>query len=85
MFGFVRQQQLRSIQDAVAALSAELEQLKAERAELKHIAVEWEDWFEKFSTLYARLNKRVQREEPQPPRVDAEPINPAALKLLGRL
>lgn len=40
------------------------------------------DWYEKFRALYARLNKRVARDEGAAP---AEPaaVNPAALKILG--
>lgn len=41
------------------ALRAELRQHHQEIEELK---LEWEEWFDKFRRLYARLSRRVERE-----------------------
>lgn len=59
---------------------------------IRDIEMEWEDWFEKFRNLYARISRRQQREakesEVEQPAGDAHGLppdaNPAALKLLGR-
>jgi len=63
------EERLKALEEAVGALA--------------HIEIEWEDMFEKFKNLYARLNKRVQRdaekEEPPP----EPPMNPAAARILG--
>lgn len=50
---------------------------------LDHIEVEWADWFEKFKNLYARLNKRVKREEEKEAVPAEEPISPAAQRIFG--
>lgn len=65
---------------------ADLDELRARVAALEvrwaEVDLEWQSFHEKFRTLYARLNKRVERETKSEP--DAAPINPAALRLLGR-
>lgn len=66
----------------LAKVELRLSELETQLAELRHISTEWEDWYEKFKTLHARLARREQRDTPPPP-VEA-PMNPAALALLGR-
>lgn len=74
----VRIEDVDQLRDALDGLSGRLEEIEERDALVK---LEVADWYEKFRALYARLNKRVQRETPEP----AEPaaINPAALKILG--
>ena len=74
-----------TVEERLAQVEQRLGELEPLAQELDRITIEWEDWFSKFSALYARLNKRVEREakkaaeqEPQP-----APVNPAALRLLG--
>jgi len=55
--------------------------------QVDHIAMEWESWYEKFKTLYARLNRRVERDakkaEPEAEENGVGKVqNPAALALL---
>lgn len=80
----------RDIADRLGELDrqlAELAKLSAahdeQLQELRHLPMEWEDWFEKFKNLYARLNKRTQREEAATSEPAALPMSPAAARLLG--
>lgn len=52
-------------------------------AEMKRVAMDWEDYYNKFRSLYGRLNKRAQREEAPEPAQTARPVNPAAQRLLN--
>lgn len=57
---------------------------------LKVIEADWDEWYDKFRRLYARLSKRVERDEkastlPQDERSEPErhrTTNPLALALL---
>lgn len=81
----------KDIDDVIQELEKAI--LKLERAvlehdvslsELEHVSIEWADWFEKFKNLYARLNKRVQREEEKQAAAPEEaPISPQAQRILG--
>lgn len=68
--------------DEVIATVAQMQQ------DVRTIQMEWEDWFEKFRNLYARINKRVQRESAasQPNGADKTqpPMNPLAARLLSQ-
>jgi hypothetical protein len=75
------------------------DRLRALEKTLQEIRVEWEEWYDKYRRLYARLNKRIadaQQLEMAPERpADGRPpgpptrpewgrvTNPAALALLG--
>jgi len=52
------------------------------RREWREVALEWESTYNQMRALYARLNRRDQREEQKLTKVDA-PLNPAALALLN--
>jgi len=63
--------------------------LEAIERRMKVIEADWEEWFDKYRRLYARLSKRVEREEsPQnapEPTNGAKPYrttNPLALAIL---
>ena len=71
------------VDPAIEQLTVRMEQVERALSELEHIEVEWSDWFEKYKNLYARLNKRVQREEAKDQEEEPAPINPAAARLLG--
>jgi hypothetical protein len=56
-FGFVTQRQLdRHREELARALHAAEED---QRRVIEKLTVEWEEWFDKFRRLYARLSKRV--------------------------
>jgi hypothetical protein len=60
-FGFVTKAQLEA---HAADLRREIEASRADQDRVaKRIALEWEEWWEKFSRLYARLSKRVKDAE----------------------
>ena len=46
-------EQLRALGDRIAAIEREL----------RTVGVEWSEWYDKFRLLYARIAKRVEREE----------------------
>ena len=74
---------LEALATRLVETQARVAAIEADRAELRQIVLEWEDWYNKFRSLYGRLNKRAQRDEAPPePAPQDEPINPAALKLL---
>lgn len=63
-------------------------QLEGQLADLekpvRDLEMEWQDWFEKFRNLYARITRRIEREqktEPSEPN-GAEAMNPLAMRLL---
>jgi hypothetical protein len=61
MFGFVTKTQLEAHADE---LRRELAAARDDQAMvLKRIKLEWEEWWEKYSRLYARLSKRVKDAE----------------------
>jgi len=64
--------------DEQAALIAGLQKA------VRDLEVEWEDYFEKFRNLYARINKRRQREATEAEEASApvQGINPLAQRLL---
>lgn len=54
---------------------------------VRDVEMEWEDWFEKFRNLYARITRRQQREAAEPKENGLEPqpsMNPLAAELLSR-
>jgi hypothetical protein len=62
--------------------------LEDQRALVKRIQLEWEEWFDKFRRLYARLNKRMRDGEVAEggkggdgpgPREDAPAPSPASI------
>jgi len=52
----------------------ELQRLEALERRLKVIEADWDEWYDKFRRLYARLSKRVERGESA---VDDGPSGPA--------
>ncbi len=65
---------------SVAELQKEVEAL---RTPIRDLTMEWEDWFEKFRSLYGRISKRQQREDvKEPGRNGPERISPLAEALL---
>jgi predicted nucleic acid-binding Zn-ribbon protein len=79
------QRRLDTLASVQASLALRLDELTATVGELDALPMEWEDWFEKFKSLYGRLNKRVQREEAKAAEVEPAaqaPPNPRALALL---
>lgn len=52
------------------------------RREWREIALEWESTYNQMRALYARLNRRDQREDASLKKAEA-PMNPAALALLN--
>ena len=97
MFGLIREstvaKRLRDIEDEVAGLGAQLsdldEAIRDLRKPVKDIVVEWDDYYEKFRALYARIAKRQERAEKAEKAEAVEPngavpgdINPLALELL---
>ena len=57
-FGFVTKAQLEAHAED---LRREIAEARADQERvMKRIALEWEEWWEKFSRLYARLSKRVK-------------------------
>jgi len=67
---------------AVRRLEVDVEELQKDRSRLE---MEWEDWFEKFRNLYARINKRHQREDAETVETPAvQPMSPMALRLLNQ-
>jgi hypothetical protein len=82
MWPFSRRQRLSS---------DERERLESLERRLKVIEADWDEWYDKFRRLYARLSKRVERGEGNEPESPAEPrtngpaphtANPLALALL---
>lgn len=67
------------LKERVSELEDEVAGLKRE---FKGLELEWEQMYDKFRTLLARLNKRAEREEkgPEAPRTD-EPADPRQLSL----
>jgi hypothetical protein len=60
-FGWVTRRELEARSDE---LRAEYQRaLEDQRALVKRIQLEWEEWFDKFRRLYARINKRVTDQE----------------------
>ena len=74
---------LKDIEDRLNEQAALLAELSSQLDELDSLPMEWADWFEKFKNLYARLNKRVSREEAKEAEAEAPAVNPAALSLLN--
>ena len=78
----------RTDDERVARLEERISVLEARLGELERpvrdIQMEWEDWFEKFRNLYARITKRQQREKEATGEAekDDQPYNPLALSLL---
>lgn len=64
--------------------------LEALERRLKVIEADWDEWYDKFRRLYARLSKRVEREEktaedapgPTNGKEEAPHINPLAEAIL---
>lgn len=97
MFGFIRAKTVREQVERQDSRIRKLEHLVGDLNDrligtekpLKDILVEWDDYYEKFRNLYARIAKRQQREAEAE---KAEPetangafpsdINPLALQLL---
>ncbi len=79
MFGFVTKAQLDAYREE---LRADYQRSADDQAAvMRKIKVEWEEWWEKFSRLYARLSKRVkdaEREPPTPSDGDGEIAAPGA-------
>lgn len=75
----VRIEDVDQLSDALAQLDARLTDVE-EQEGLRKLSIE--DWYEKFRALYARLNKRAQREEAAEPAAPHQP-NPAAVRILG--
>lgn len=77
MFGLTSSRRVRDLENRLV-------QLEARQLELARLPMEWEDWFEKFKSLYARLNKRASRDEARAETpTEAPPLNPRALALLN--
>jgi len=70
-----------TLADRVGALEAHQITL---RREMRSLALEWEDIYEKMRTVVARLTRRDQRAAKAPePNGKEGPVNPAALALLN--
>lgn len=41
-------------------------EIRQYRQEIEELRLEWNEWFDKFRRLYARLSRRVEREAEQP-------------------
>ena len=82
--------QVALLQERLEKFGSQIEALGARQDDvekpLRDLQMEWEDWFEKFRNLYARINKRRQREEAEPEQEPDSPspraINPLAQRLL---
>ncbi len=78
MFGFVTKAQLDAHADE---LRREVQACREDQAVvMRKIKLEWEEWWEKFSRLYARLSKRVsdsQRVDESAAAAASEIPNPA--------
>lgn len=63
-------------------------QLEGQLADLekpvRDLEMEWQDWFEKFRNLYARITRRIERaEKTETTEANGEdPVNPLAMRLL---
>jgi hypothetical protein len=79
VFGFVTKAQLDVYREE---LRADYQRAADDQAAvMRKIKVEWEEWWEKFSRLYARLSKRVkdaEREGGTPGKGDGEIVAPGA-------
>jgi hypothetical protein len=82
-------QRITALQEEVRELSVKLAKLEAkELARDRHVReleTEWRSTFEKFNTLWARLQRRIPKKEPDGPQEppEAQPsINPLALELM---
>jgi hypothetical protein len=79
VFGFVTKAQLeRRHEELRREYQAALED---QRAIVKRVQVEWEEWFDKFRRLLMRLNKRVADAQPEggtPGKGDGEIVDPRA-------
>ena len=55
---------------------------------LKSIEIEWDEWYDKYRRLYARIAKRVKAQEAaESPENDEQArakVNPLALRILNR-
>jgi hypothetical protein len=60
-FGFVSRAQLDAYRDELRVDLRRSEE--DQRAVIRKITLEWEEWFDKFRRLYARLAKRVSDEK----------------------
>jgi hypothetical protein len=94
-FGFVTQRQLDQHREELAR---EIEAAREDQARLwKKIEVEWNEWFDKFRRLYARLAKRARdaddeggvevgrgADESPPERAPADPAQPSPVVQLRR-
>jgi uncharacterized coiled-coil protein SlyX len=79
------QSRLDDLEARTAAVEDGLAALADVRAELRTRVLECDEWYEKFRSLYGRLEKRASRERLEEQHPPAQPpLNPAALRLLGR-
>jgi len=69
-------------------LSVKLEKLDAREAardrHMRELETEWKSTFEKFNTLWARLQRRIPAKDPKKPAEPSEPsrrVNPLAIDL----
>jgi len=77
----------RRVEDLERELASLQAVVDTTAARLKAVEMEWEDWYNKFRSLYGRLNKRDQREKeaappPSGPSNGNHAVNPLALRLL---
>jgi hypothetical protein len=54
----------------ILALRQDVDAMKADMAKMRY---EWEDWFERFKRLHARIARRQQRDEQAPSGEDTQP------------
>lgn len=55
-------ERLRSHDDTLRAFG---ERLSAQEKALKGLDIEWDEWFDKFRLMYARLSKRIKEAAPE--------------------
>lgn len=89
MWPFTKPKPDETLLNRVQALESRLDAMERER---KSLRLEWDDIFEKFSRLYARLAKRAKSELEEPPQMpqdrktqagEGQDINPVALALMN--
>lgn len=56
--------------------------IEALERKIKSLEVEWDEWYDKYRRLYARLSKRVERDG-EPPATGHRVTNPMARRLMG--
>jgi chromosome segregation ATPase len=82
-------QAIAALQLQLQELEMKVEKLKTREAQrdrdVRETMVEWKSTYEKYNTLWARLQRRIPKKAPDVPQEDEQPelpINPLAIRLM---